>query len=281
MIVQLPDHLYFGGLNFNMEFELMKINLKNDAGLIKQCPVGFSWTILMCGPFVPLIRGDFKWFLWMCIPGLYIIMAFIYNKIYIQKFLMQGFKPADDFSKSILQQKGIIANENGVITNQSSSIKKIVIGVIALFIIIAISNKNSAPKIDLNTAAATIDIEKLNNTLFDGTDLQKDEIKKQSKNGVLETYIYIEDTESAANDCIRIKSMDQIGYRPIFKTNSIVCANEKISKDKLLSLKKGETVKIKGVVRDFDTYTDILDNFKIIERYIVKLNPAIITEIVK
>ena len=282
MIVQLPDHLYFGGLNFNMEFELMKINLKNDAGLIKQCPVGYNFLIAIFGPALTLAYVSLKLGLLMAIiPGSQLIVAGIYNRKQIEKFLMQGFKPADDFSKSILQQKGIIANENGVITNQSSSIKKIVIGVIALFIIIAISNKNSAPKIDLNTAAATIDIEKLNNTLFDGTDLQKDEIKKQSKNGVLETYIYIEDTETAANDCIRIKSMDRIGFHPIFKTNSIVCANEKISKDKLLSLKKGETVKIKGVVRDFDTYTDILDNFKIIERYIVKLNPAIITEIVK
>ena len=261
----------------------MKINLKNDAGMIKQCPVGFSWPILMCGPLVPLFRGDFKWFLLMWIPGVAQIMSFTYNKIFIQKFLMQGFKAADDFSKGILQQKGIIANENGTFNNEMSTAQKVLIGVIALFIVVAISNKESAPKIDLTTAQATVNVDTLNNTLFDGTDLQKDEIIKQSKNSVLETYVYVDDTEKyAGNDnCIRIKTMDQIGYYPIFKTNSIVCANEKTPKETLLALTKAQTIKIKGVIRGFDTYTHVSDNFKVTDRYIVKLNPAIITEIVK
>ena len=112
MIVQLPDHLYFGGLNFNMEYELM-INLKNSIGIIKQCPVGFSWTTFFFGPFVPLFRGDFKWFLILlvlaiCTGGISsIILAFHYNKIYIRSFLLQGYIPMDDFSKNILQTLGV------------------------------------------------------------------------------------------------------------------------------------------------------------------------------
>lgn len=39
----------------------MVVNLINDAGLMKQAPVGFSWTMLLFGPFVPLFRGDLKW----------------------------------------------------------------------------------------------------------------------------------------------------------------------------------------------------------------------------
>lgn len=280
MIVQLPDHLYFGGLNFNMEFELMKINLKNDAGAIKEASVGFAIDIAIFAPIIYLWRKKFIWFILTCIPGVSVGMAFIANEMHIKELLSQGFKTADNQSKEILLKKKII-NEDGTFNASISFNKKIVVFVCAILANIILQHENDTPKIDLNTAEATIDIDNLNNTLFDGTDLQKDEIKKQSKNGVLETYIHIEDTESAANDCIRIKSMDQIGYHPIFKTNSIVCPNEKISKDKLLSLKKGETVKIKGVVRDFDTYTDVLNNFKIIDRYIVKLNPAIITEIVK
>ena len=88
IIVQLPDHLYLGGHYFYKEIEQMKINLKNEAGMLKSLPIGFSWTVLFFGPLVPLFCGDFKWFLLMYLPFVCWIMAFSYNKIYIQKYLM-------------------------------------------------------------------------------------------------------------------------------------------------------------------------------------------------
>ncbi len=261
----------------------MKINLKNDAGMLKTVPVGYNFLIAICGPALTFIYVSFKTGLLMCIPGMQFIVAYTYNREQIEKLLMQGFKPADDMSKSILQQKGIIANENGTITNQSSPIKKVIIGIIALFVIIGLANKGkeSAPKIDLNTAAETVDVDKLNNTLLRGTELQREEIIKQSKNGVLETYIHIENVESAYGDCVRIKSFDTLAYQTIFKTNSVVCPTEKVTKDILIGFQKGHSVKIKGVITGFDTYTHVDDNLNIRDRYIVKMNPAIITEIVK
>ena len=66
----------------------MKIRLKNDAGIVKECKVGFSWTTLLFGLFVPLLRGDFKWSILMLLLSMitfgisWLIMPFIYNKKY-------------------------------------------------------------------------------------------------------------------------------------------------------------------------------------------------------
>lgn len=89
------------------------INLKNNRGLIKQCPTGFSWTMLFFGGLVPLFRGDLKWFAItvicdICTSGLaWFVFPFIYNKIYIKGLLSQEFQPADDFSQVTLRQMGV------------------------------------------------------------------------------------------------------------------------------------------------------------------------------
>lgn len=87
------------------------IYLKDRIGMIKKCPEGFSWTVLFLGCFVPLSRADFKWFTIMLgvdvcfsplsflhiifafIPN--IIFAFIYNGIYIDDLLHQGYVQTD------------------------------------------------------------------------------------------------------------------------------------------------------------------------------------------
>lgn len=95
----------------------MKIRLKNQTGYIKEIKVGFSWTTLFFGFFVPLIRGDWKWFLIMllvcvftwwiaCIP-----FAFVYNKQYIKGMLGKGWAPADEVSASVLESRGIIYSD--------------------------------------------------------------------------------------------------------------------------------------------------------------------------
>lgn len=91
----------------------MKTNLKNHLGLIKQAPTGFSWTYLFFGSFVPLLRGDLKWFFLTLLMAFFtfgfsqFVMIFMYNKIYINGLIEQGYKPADDYSLSILKSKGI------------------------------------------------------------------------------------------------------------------------------------------------------------------------------
>ena len=89
------------------------VNLKRDGNLTKGF-VGFSWTTLFFGFFVPLCRGDWKWFFIMIIACLLtfgfanFVFCFIYNKIYTKSLLIdKNFIPADDFSKSTLAQAGI------------------------------------------------------------------------------------------------------------------------------------------------------------------------------
>lgn len=98
-----------------------KVNLINDAGVMRIAPIGFSWTMLFFGPYVPLFRGDLKWtilhlltFL-LTLPLLgvgWLILPFIYNIEYTADLLERGYKPADEESRVALVNKGIIADMN-------------------------------------------------------------------------------------------------------------------------------------------------------------------------
>lgn len=93
----------------------MNIRLKNDIGMVKECKVGFSWTILLFGFFPPFFRGDWKWGLIQLVLDFFtgglsnLVFCFIYNKIYINGLLQQGFKPAADIDRDILVSKGFLA----------------------------------------------------------------------------------------------------------------------------------------------------------------------------
>ena len=95
----------------------MKVYLKNNVGVVKECKVGFSWTTFFFGLFVPLIRGDFKWSAIMLLLSMltlgisWLVMPFIYNKKYITSLLEKGYAPASDADKDILVNKGILAAE--------------------------------------------------------------------------------------------------------------------------------------------------------------------------
>ncbi len=87
------------------------INLVKD-GVQKESYVGFSWTTLFFGPFVPLFRGDIKWFLIMLVGLLTfgilnLVFSFTYNKIYTSNLVEKGYKPADDTSKLFMLNAGI------------------------------------------------------------------------------------------------------------------------------------------------------------------------------
>ncbi len=76
--------------------------------VIKKAPVGFSWTVFLFGFFPPIFRGDWKWgliilVLAICTFGMAnLIFMFIYNKLFIQSLLDQGYASID--SEEILQR---------------------------------------------------------------------------------------------------------------------------------------------------------------------------------
>lgn len=68
------------------------------TGKPKEAPVGFSWTTLFFGFFVPLLRKDLKWFAIMLIAQIFtlgisvLVFPFIYNKIYIKSLISEGYQ---------------------------------------------------------------------------------------------------------------------------------------------------------------------------------------------
>lgn len=102
----------------------MKVRLSNDAGVLKEAKVGFSWTTFFFGFFPALFRGDWKWALIMLVAASFtfgvssLVFCFIYNKLYIKDLLEKGYRPADDVSASTLQSKGFIT---GNVSNPSVS----------------------------------------------------------------------------------------------------------------------------------------------------------------
>ena len=74
------------------------IIFENKIGVMKEAPVGFSWTTFFFGFFPALIRGDWLWAVIIFAASAVsfglagIVFAFIYNRLYIQELLKQGFK---------------------------------------------------------------------------------------------------------------------------------------------------------------------------------------------
>ena len=93
-------------VNVNME----NINTKE----IKSAVIGFSWTSLLFGAFVPLLRGDILWFVifmilsFMTLGLAWLVVPFVYNKMFIKKLVEKGYIPADDFSKNELKKRWML-----------------------------------------------------------------------------------------------------------------------------------------------------------------------------
>jgi len=97
----------------------MRVRLENEYGNIKECKIGFSWTVFFFGFFVPFVRGDFKWGVIMLLADVitaiftfgigtvFINFCFclFYNKTYINDLLSKGYKPCTETDESILKQK--------------------------------------------------------------------------------------------------------------------------------------------------------------------------------
>lgn len=74
------------------------ITFKNENGVTKTVKNGFSWTTLFFGCFVPLIRGDVKWFLISILAAFitlgfsWLVFPFFYNKLYINDLKNAGYR---------------------------------------------------------------------------------------------------------------------------------------------------------------------------------------------
>lgn len=90
---------------------LSRVKLINpNTGSVIERKIGFSWTVFFFGWFVPLFRGDMKYFGIMCAGGILLgiiipvvgpfilswVMCFMYNKFNINDLLEKGFVPASE-----------------------------------------------------------------------------------------------------------------------------------------------------------------------------------------
>ena len=72
--------------------------LRNANGVTKEVKKGFSWTMLFFGVFVPLVRGDWKWFLISLVAAIFtggitwLVFPFFYNKLYLNDLLNSGYE---------------------------------------------------------------------------------------------------------------------------------------------------------------------------------------------
>lgn len=93
----------------------MKIRLQHpQLTVMKECPVGFSWTVFFFGWLVPLIRGWYGYsavvfFVGSASVGLaqLFYFPFVANKKYILFLLEKGYQPASQVDVQILNGMGI------------------------------------------------------------------------------------------------------------------------------------------------------------------------------
>lgn len=93
----------------------MIVRLVNGSGEMRKAKIGFSWTVFFFGFLVPICRGDAKWAVLMFAASVLtlflaqMVFCFTYNGTYIRELLANGFRPADDYSRSALIAKGYMA----------------------------------------------------------------------------------------------------------------------------------------------------------------------------
>lgn len=100
----------------------MKIQLKNKyTQQVTEAPVGYSWTILLFGAFVPLFRKDWSSTLVLMVLNLSVfflggyiaelvidaVFAALYNKYYIAKMLANGWEPLNKSSQEAINRLSI------------------------------------------------------------------------------------------------------------------------------------------------------------------------------
>lgn len=98
------------------------IIFKNQFNEFKRSPIGFSFTMLIFGFFVPLLRKDFKWagiqfatqLSYLIHPALgltSLVLPFMYNKLYIKDLLEQGYYPVDNNQAKLIVSYNVVSLE--------------------------------------------------------------------------------------------------------------------------------------------------------------------------
>lgn len=83
----------------------------------KESNIGFSWTTLIFGFLVPLLRGDEKWAIIQFVLAIithglsWFVMPIFYNEWYIKDLIKKGYLPADDKNARLLVQNFLITAE--------------------------------------------------------------------------------------------------------------------------------------------------------------------------
>ena len=95
-----------------------RVSLRNAVGLTKTVKVGFSWTGLFFGIFVPMIRGDWAgFFIWLIVDVLtcglgWLVFPFVYNKTYVNRLIeKRGYLPTTENDMRFLNSKGITVSK--------------------------------------------------------------------------------------------------------------------------------------------------------------------------
>lgn len=93
---------------------------------MRRVKVGYSWTVLFFGFFPTLFRSDWKWFTIILLTDLLvgsltmgfgsiivsIIFSFVYNKLYVNDLLNNGYEPFDQDAYEKLNSKEYINTNN-------------------------------------------------------------------------------------------------------------------------------------------------------------------------
>ena len=96
----------------------------SQSGMVKDVPLGFSWTTLFFGIFPALFRGDLKNAGIMFLVAIFtfglswFVFAFLYNKMYVNDLVTKGWGPADEYAVHALNSKGIMFTSSGINPNQ-------------------------------------------------------------------------------------------------------------------------------------------------------------------
>jgi hypothetical protein len=154
------------------------IQLKSKNGVVREAPVGFSWTTFFLSFWVPLTRGDWMWaiimlvavFITFGIAG--ILFAFIYNRLYIESLLKQGYS-VKSFTGEKKEIEASAQIKLGNSTSENALTKKISSN----------SNMSTTSRLRSNKKDLTHELEELQELYEDGT-LSEAQFKK-AKNKLL------------------------------------------------------------------------------------------------